>query len=91
MTGHMKKYKIPMGNKNELRIGTLPILTQYGLTAHFRQFTKSHPDISLILDEVEENDLKKDYYPDSMTLLSAGSRWWPIRAASPLYVLRKMN
>ena len=81
MTGHMKKYKIPMGNKNELRIGTLPILTQYGLTAHFRQFTKSHPDISLILD----------YYPDSMTLLSAGSRWWPIRAASPLYVLRKMN
>ena len=48
-----------MGNKNELRIGTLPILTQYGLTAHFRQFTKSHPDISLILDEVEENDLKK--------------------------------
>ena len=59
MTGHMKKYKIPMGNKNELRIGTLPILTQYGLTAHFRQFTESHPDIHLILDEVEENDLKK--------------------------------
>ena len=59
MTGHMKKYKIPIENKNELRIGTLPILTQYGLTAHFRQFTKSHPDISLILDEVEENDLKK--------------------------------
>ena len=59
MTGHMKKYKIPMGNKNELRVGTLPILTQYGLTAHFRQFTESHPDIHLILDEVEENDLKK--------------------------------
>lgn len=74
MTGHMKKYKIPMGNKNELRVGTLPILTQYGLTAHFRQFTESHPDIHLILDEVEENDLKKDCYPVSMTLLSAGNR-----------------
>ena len=58
MNRHMKKYQIFTGNKNELR-GTLPILTQYGLTAHFRQFTESHPDIHLILDEVEENDLKK--------------------------------
>lgn len=59
MTGHMKKYQILTGNKNELHVGTLPILTQYGLTVHFRQFTESHPDIHLILDEVEENDLKK--------------------------------
>ena len=59
MNRHMKKYQIFTGNKNELRVGTLPILTQYGLTAHFRQFTESHPDIHLILDEVEENDLKK--------------------------------
>ena len=58
MNRHMKKYQIFTGNKNELRVGTLPILTQYGLTAHFRQFTESHPDIHLILDEVEENDLK---------------------------------
>ena len=54
MNRHMKKYQIFTGNKNELRVGTLPILT-----AHFRQFTESHPDIHLILDEVEENDLKK--------------------------------
>lgn len=59
MTGHMKKYQILTENKNELHVGTLPILTQYGLTAHFRQFTESHPDIHLILDEVEEDDLKK--------------------------------
>ena len=59
MNRHMKKYQIFTGNKKELRVGTLPILTQYGLTAHFRQFTESHPDIHLILDEVEENDLKK--------------------------------
>ena len=59
MNRHMKKYQIFTRNKNELRVGTLPILTQYGLTAHFRQFTESHPDIHLILDEVEENDLKK--------------------------------
>ena len=59
MNRHMKKYQIFTGNKNELRVGTLPILTQYGLNAHFRQFTESHPDIHLILDEVEENDLKK--------------------------------
>ena len=70
MNRHMKKYQIFTGNKNELRVGTLPILTQYGLTAHFRQFTESHPDIHLILDEVEE----KDCYPVSMTLLSAGNR-----------------
>ena len=59
MNRHLQKYQIFTGNKNELRVGTLPILTQYGLTAHFRQFTESHPDIHLILDEVEENDLKK--------------------------------
>ena len=59
MNRHMKKYQIFTGNKKELRVGTLPILTQYGLPAHFRQYTETHPAIHLILDEVEENDLKK--------------------------------
>ena len=59
MTGHMKKYQNSMAAKNELHIGTLPILTQYDLTAHFHQFSESHSDTHLILDEVEENDMKK--------------------------------
>lgn len=64
MLTHLKKYQT--SSERKLRIGTLPILTQYDLTVQFREFTKTHPDIHLILDEVEENDLKKgllsDYY-----------------------------
>lgn len=37
-----------------LRIGTLPILTQYHLTEAFRDFSREHPDIQVILEEVEE-------------------------------------
>lgn len=54
---HLKKYQSP--SKNELHIGTLPILTQYDLTSRFQKFSKDHPDIHLILDEVEETELKR--------------------------------
>ncbi len=35
-------------------IGTLPILSQYGLTELLSDFSKQNPDIQLVLEEVEE-------------------------------------
>lgn len=67
MLTHLKKYQT--SSSHELRIGTLPILTQYDLTVQFRKFTKSHPDIHLIIDEVEENDLKKGLLSDHYDLI----------------------
>lgn len=40
-----------------LRIGTLPILTQYDLTPRFRAFAAAHPEIRLNISEVEEIEL----------------------------------
>lgn len=40
-----------------LRIGTLPILTQYGLTGAIHNFIQSHPEISVSLIEAEEQEL----------------------------------
>lgn len=42
---------------NRLRIGTLPILSQYGLTARINQFSRENPQIELSLSEVEEQAL----------------------------------
>ncbi|MCC8151893.1 MAG: LysR family transcriptional regulator substrate-binding protein [Lachnospiraceae bacterium] len=43
--------------RQQLRVGTLPILSQYGLTSLFRKFSEQYPQIILSLDEVEENEL----------------------------------
>lgn len=67
MLTHLKKYQA--SDSHSLRIGTLPILTQYDLTILFREFTKSHPNIHLIIDEVEENDLKKGLLSDHYDLI----------------------
>ena len=54
MLSRMKPYK---SRPDALRIGTLPILTQYGLTHLFLRFENKYPDIPVILEEVEEPDL----------------------------------
>lgn len=54
MLSHMNSYK---SGPDTLSIGTLPILTQYGLTYLFRQFENEHPDLQVVLEEVEEPDL----------------------------------
>lgn len=41
----------------ELHIGTLPILTQYGLTGAIHNFIQSHPEILISLTEAEEPEL----------------------------------
>lgn len=40
-----------------LRVGTLPVLTQYHLTAAFKEFSETHPQFHLILEEAEEREL----------------------------------
>lgn len=42
-----------------LKIGTLPFLPQYNLTTRLKVFQEQFPGIQLILDEVEENQLKE--------------------------------
>ena len=42
---------------SSLCVGTLPVLSQYGLTHFFHQFATLHPEISLSLFEVEEPEL----------------------------------
>lgn len=54
MLSHMSSYK---SKTDTLSIGTLPILTQYGLTHLFREFENEFPDLQVILEEVEEPDL----------------------------------
>lgn len=52
---NMQKYQ--NSETQELHIGFLPILTQYHLTALFKDFSKQYPQIHLILDDVEEEEL----------------------------------
>lgn len=51
----------PFLPERTLRIGTLPILTQYHLTEGFRDFSREHPDIQVILEEVEEAALAEGF------------------------------
>lgn len=44
-------------NSNVLRIGTLPVLSQYKLGSVFHNFAEKNPDITLQLEEVEEAEL----------------------------------
>ncbi len=45
--------------KSVLKIGTLPFLPQYNLTTRLKTFQEQFPKIQLILDEVEEKELKE--------------------------------
>lgn len=49
----MKKHSL--SNKNTLNIGTIAVLTQYGLTSTLAEFKKKYPQINLNILE-EEND-----------------------------------
>lgn len=43
--------------KQKLCIGTLPILTQYDLTARLKSFTETYPQIDFSFEEAEEAEL----------------------------------
>ncbi len=43
--------------RQPLRVGSLPFLTQYHLTSRIRAFAHTHPEVELMLEECEENEL----------------------------------
>lgn len=45
------------GLTGQVRLGTLPILTQYGLTSALHHFSEEYPGIYLNIDEVEDDTL----------------------------------
>ncbi|MGN1191609.1 MAG: LysR family transcriptional regulator [Dorea sp.] len=53
MLREMNRYQ----THKKLRIGTLPILTQYHLTPRFQAFSATHPGVRLHISEVEEIEL----------------------------------
>ena len=52
-----------------LSIGTLPILSQYHLTAMLKDFADSHPLIHVFLEEVEEHDLLQGFSDNAYDLI----------------------
>lgn len=55
MLSHMKPYGDTLGGC--IRLGTLPILSQYKITPVIQQFTKAYPGIRIQIDEVEDEPL----------------------------------
>lgn len=60
-------------SERTLRIGTLPFLSQYGLTGLFKDFSAAHPEIRLLLEEVEEIDLLSGFSSGRYDLIIARS------------------
>lgn len=52
MQTSMKQFRIT--SSDSLQIGTLPVLSQYGLGSVFQHFTEKNPDILLQIEEAEE-------------------------------------
>lgn len=52
-----------------LRVGTLPVLSQYGLTPILHEFTKQSPDIHFSLQEAEEQELSDGLERDRFDLI----------------------
>lgn len=62
-----------------LSIGTLPILSQYHLTAMLKDFADSHPLIHVFLEEVEEHDLLQGFPTTPMTSSSPAATCWTVK------------
>lgn len=59
--------------EEKLRIGTLPILSQYKLTALLKNFSDFDKKTSLSIEEAEEQDLLKGFSEDKFQLIIARS------------------
>lgn len=55
MLSRMKQFQA--ASAQNLRIGTLPVLSQYRLTGVLRKFSSCHPEISLSIEEAEDPEL----------------------------------
>lgn len=59
----MKRHLAPYQNsrKSVIRLGVLPILHQYQLNPVLRHFSDSHPSVTLMIDEVEDEPLRQGF------------------------------
>lgn len=57
MMNHLQQLK--EHQEKTLHIAMLPIFAQYGLSRKMKNFSQNHPDIHLIIDEIEERDIHK--------------------------------
>lgn len=55
MLSRMRSYKD--ASRQEIHVGTLPILNQYQLTPLFKKFTELNPGIHITIAEIEEQEL----------------------------------
>lgn len=68
----LEAFRVPSpNNKSSLRIGALPILTQYNLAAPIHAFMEKHPEISVSLSEAEEPELLSGLEKDQFDLIFA--------------------
>lgn len=58
MLAHMLPFAA--SHKQDIRLGTLPVLMQYQLTTRFQKFSHAFPDIRLVLEEAEEDTLLQE-------------------------------
>ncbi|MFR6099926.1 LysR family transcriptional regulator [Amedibacterium intestinale] len=65
------QYTLKTNHKNTLKIAMLPIFSQYDLAHKLNDFSKKHPSIHLVIDEIEERDLqyKLDYHDYDIYIL----------------------
>lgn len=59
MKHHLAPYQD--SRKSVIQLGVLPILHQYHLNPVLRQFSASHPSVTLMIDEVEDEPLRQDF------------------------------
>ena len=59
----MKQHLAPYqdSRRSVIHLGVLPILHQYRLNPVLRQFAESHPEITLMIDEVEDEPLRQGF------------------------------
>ena len=67
----MKQHLAPYqdSRRSILHLGVLPILHQYRLNPVLRQFAESHPEITLMIDEVEDEPLRQGFRQGSYDLI----------------------
>lgn len=71
LTQEMKQRLTPyrISRQSSIRLGVLPILHQYRLNPVLRQFSESNPSIRLMIDEVEDEPLRRGFREGNYDLI----------------------
>lgn len=85
-------------NNRIIRIGTLPIMTQYALTEPIQKFKKENAGIQVLIDEVEEDELKAGFMEGKYDYIITRENWentdylgCPITTDELIVVVSKKN